>query len=168
MIILLGGSGYIGQAFASELEKRKLPFKSVSRAQIDYSRFDVLLRFLRDTKPTFLINAAGYTGKPNVDACEIAGGRRPGQGARGGLDHRIRGQLEVGFAAGQGKPPHPRMPRDQLLREGGMFRRAGDWSFVLECSPTGRYEASGGGGAAAPGVTATRMGRSLDAIAGPL
>jgi UDP-glucose 4,6-dehydratase len=72
MIILLGGSGYIGQAFASELEKRKLPFKSVSRAQIDYSRFDVLLRFLRDTKPTFLINAAGYTGKPNVDACEIA------------------------------------------------------------------------------------------------
>ena len=27
-------------------------------------------RLIRETKPTFLINAAGYTGKPNVDACE--------------------------------------------------------------------------------------------------
>ena len=29
-------------------------------------------RFLRSKKPRFLINAAGYTGKPNVDACELA------------------------------------------------------------------------------------------------
>jgi UDP-glucose 4,6-dehydratase len=72
MIILLGGSGYIGQAFDTELRKRNQLFKSISRAQIDYSRFDVLLRFLRDINPVFLINAAGYTGKPNVDACEIA------------------------------------------------------------------------------------------------
>jgi UDP-glucose 4,6-dehydratase len=72
MIILLGASGYIGQAFDTELRKRNRLFKSISRAQIDYSRFDVLLRFLRDIKPVFLINAAGYTGKPNVDACEIA------------------------------------------------------------------------------------------------
>ena len=26
---------------------------------------------MRRAKPDFLINAAGYTGKPNVDACEI-------------------------------------------------------------------------------------------------
>jgi len=72
MIIVLGASGYIGQAFAAELQKRKQPFKALSRAQVDYSRFDVLLNFLRETKPAFLVNAAGYTGKPNVDACEIA------------------------------------------------------------------------------------------------
>ena len=72
MIILLGASGYIGQAFVTELQKRNRPFKSVSRSQMDYSRFDALLRFLRDTKPAFVINAAGYTGKPNVDACEVA------------------------------------------------------------------------------------------------
>lgn len=72
MIILLGASGYIGQAFVNELQKRKQSFKTLSRAQVDYTRFDVLLRFLRETKPIFLINAAGYTGKPNVDACEIA------------------------------------------------------------------------------------------------
>ena len=72
MITLLGASGYIGQAFVGELRRRNQPFKALSRAQVDYSRFDVLLAFLRETKATFLINAAGYTGKPNVDACEIA------------------------------------------------------------------------------------------------
>lgn len=72
MIILLGASGYVGQAFARELRKRNQSFKALSRSQVDYSRFDVLLAFLREIKPAFLINAAGYTGKPNVDACEIA------------------------------------------------------------------------------------------------
>ena len=72
MIIVLGASGYIGQAFATELQRRNQPFKALSRSQLDYSRFDALLRFLHETKPAFLVNAAGYTGKPNVDACEIA------------------------------------------------------------------------------------------------
>ena len=39
---------------------------------MDYTRFDVLLEFLKTSRPEFVINAAGYTGKPNVDACEIA------------------------------------------------------------------------------------------------
>ena len=72
MILLLGASGYIGQAFARELAQRQLSFIPLSRRQIDYSRFDVLLEFLRSQKPAFVINAAGYTGKPNVDACELA------------------------------------------------------------------------------------------------
>lgn len=70
MILLLGGSGYIGGAFAAELRRRKLDFISLSRGQLDYTRFDVLLEFLRSKKPEFVVNAAGYTGKPNVDACE--------------------------------------------------------------------------------------------------
>lgn len=70
MIVLLGASGYIGQAFADELRRRQRDFLAVSRTQIDYTRFEVLLDFLRERKPEFLINAAGYTGKPNVDACE--------------------------------------------------------------------------------------------------
>lgn len=37
---------------------------------MDYTRFDVLRELLRNERPAFLINAAGYTGKPNVDACE--------------------------------------------------------------------------------------------------
>jgi dTDP-4-dehydrorhamnose reductase len=72
MILLLGASGYIGQAFVRELQRRKWPFKLLSRKDVDYSRFEVLLEFLKKNKPEFLVNAAGYTGKPNVDACEIA------------------------------------------------------------------------------------------------
>jgi dTDP-4-dehydrorhamnose reductase len=70
MIILLGGSGYIGQAFAQELTARGLRFEAPTRAQADYTRFDVLSELLQRTKPDFLVNSAGYTGKPNVDACE--------------------------------------------------------------------------------------------------
>lgn len=71
MILLLGASGYIGEAFATELQRRKKEFIPLSRKQVDYSRFDLLLEFLRAQKPSFVINAAGYTGKPNVDACEL-------------------------------------------------------------------------------------------------
>jgi dTDP-4-dehydrorhamnose reductase len=72
MILLLGASGYIGEAFARELQRRKWPFTPVSRKDVDYTRFDVLVEFLKKNKPKFIVNAAGYTGKPNVDACEIA------------------------------------------------------------------------------------------------
>jgi dTDP-4-dehydrorhamnose reductase len=72
MILLLGGTGYIGQAFKSELERRKRPFISLSRREVDYTRFDSLLDFLKGKRPEFVVNAAGYTGKPNVDACESA------------------------------------------------------------------------------------------------
>lgn len=72
MILLLGGTGYIGQAFKKELERRKRPFISLSRREVDYTRFDLLLKFLKGKKPEFVVNAAGYTGKPNVDACEGA------------------------------------------------------------------------------------------------
>jgi dTDP-4-dehydrorhamnose reductase len=71
MILLLGATGYIGKAFAGELSRRKKDFVPLSRKDADYTRFDVLLEFLKTKKPAFVINAAGYTGKPNVDACEL-------------------------------------------------------------------------------------------------
>ncbi len=71
MILLLGASGYIGEAFARELQRRKIEFIPLARRQVDYTRFDLLLDFLKAKKPSFVINAAGYTGKPNVDACEL-------------------------------------------------------------------------------------------------
>jgi dTDP-4-dehydrorhamnose reductase len=72
MILLLGGTGYIGQAFAAELQRRKRPFIALLRREVDYTRFELLLDFLQSRKPEFVVNAAGYTGKPNVDACEVA------------------------------------------------------------------------------------------------
>lgn len=71
MILLLGASGYIGEAFVAELQRRKMDFLPLSRKQVDYTRFEPLLNFLKTNKPAFVINVAGYTGKPNVDACEL-------------------------------------------------------------------------------------------------
>ena len=71
MILLLGASGYIGEALcggAAAAQERIFP---LSRRELDYTRFDLLLEFLRANKPKFVINCAGFTGKPNVDACEL-------------------------------------------------------------------------------------------------
>jgi len=70
MIVLLGGTGYVGRAYQELFKQRGLPYKSLSRAEVDYTDLKTLTSWLKSNKPDFLINAAGYTGKPNVDACE--------------------------------------------------------------------------------------------------
>jgi len=70
MVIVLGATGYIGQAFDKELSQRKIPFRAVSRKEFNYADYRVLRSALQKDKPEFVINAAGFTGKPNVDACE--------------------------------------------------------------------------------------------------
>jgi UDP-glucose 4,6-dehydratase len=72
MILLLGASGYVGQAFAGELYRRGSRFVPLTRKALDYTQFDLLFDYVRKLRPSFLINAAGYTGRPNVDACEDA------------------------------------------------------------------------------------------------
>lgn len=71
MILLLGGTGYVGQAYQKLFTSRGIAFRSVSRSEIDYTRPELLRTLIAETKPEFLINSAGYTGKPNVDACEL-------------------------------------------------------------------------------------------------
>jgi dTDP-4-dehydrorhamnose reductase len=70
MIILLGATGYVGGQFARTLQERGIEFVAPLRSEIDYGQFTVLRGFIEKIRPEFLINAAGYTGKPNVDACE--------------------------------------------------------------------------------------------------
>lgn len=70
MILLLGASGYIGSEFIRELGCRGMPYAALSRSEVDYTHFGSLLRYIQEHRPDFIINAAGYTGKPNVDACE--------------------------------------------------------------------------------------------------
>jgi dTDP-4-dehydrorhamnose reductase len=72
MILLLGASGYFGQAFAIELRRRGQPFIPLTRAAFDYTQFDLLFDYVRKTKPKFLINAAAFSARPNVDACETS------------------------------------------------------------------------------------------------
>lgn len=62
----------MGRAFARELERRGWEYVGISREKADYTRFERLRELLDSVRPGFLINAAGYAGKPNVDACEQA------------------------------------------------------------------------------------------------
>ena len=71
MIYLLGGSGYVGHAYQALLTRKGVPFRNLRRAELDYTDRETLRAALLRDKPEFLINAAGYTGKPNVDACEL-------------------------------------------------------------------------------------------------
>ena len=71
MIYLLGGSGYVGHAYQALLTRKGIPFRNLRRAELDYTDVATLTAALRADRPDFLINAAGYTGKPNVDACEL-------------------------------------------------------------------------------------------------
>jgi dTDP-4-dehydrorhamnose reductase len=71
MIILLGSSGYVGKEFERILSKRGMSYKALTRAQVDYTSAAQLRSHLVANRPDFIINAAGFTGKPNVDACEL-------------------------------------------------------------------------------------------------
>ncbi len=71
MIYLLGGSGYVGQAYQDLLVRKNILFKNLRRSELDYGDVAALTAVLKADRPQFLINAAGYTGKPNVDACEL-------------------------------------------------------------------------------------------------
>lgn len=69
MILLLGASGYIGQEFNKQLFQNNLPVRSCSvpTKELTYTQLELLHKAL---KLTTIVNCAGYTGKPNVDACE--------------------------------------------------------------------------------------------------
>ena len=71
MILLLGGSGYVGSRVRRHMERDGTPYVNVRRAQCDYYDRDQLNDAIRQVRPNFLINAAGFTGVPNVDACEL-------------------------------------------------------------------------------------------------
>lgn len=60
----------MGNALQGVLRGRSLAFRAVSRGEVDYTRREGLMRVVEEAGASFVINAAGYTGKPNVDACE--------------------------------------------------------------------------------------------------
>lgn len=70
MILLLGGSGYVGSAFGRELARRGLPHASPGRTEADLATRGGIDQLLDAVRPDWVVNAAGYTGTPNVDASE--------------------------------------------------------------------------------------------------
>lgn len=52
MITILGGSGYVGQAYCKRLSREEIPFENLSRTRIDYSCTDKLVRYLQERRPS--------------------------------------------------------------------------------------------------------------------
>lgn len=73
MILLLGATGYIGQAFGRELRRRGQSFVPLAREALDYTQFNLLFDYVRQLRPSFLINAAGYAAQPgdNDTCCDL-------------------------------------------------------------------------------------------------
>ena len=72
MIILFGSTGYIGSEFKRQLEQKQIEFKCWSDTS-NTTFYDLEKWYAEAGYPIIdvAINAAGYTGKPNVDACEL-------------------------------------------------------------------------------------------------
>src|SRR4051794_18742079 len=70
-IWILGASGYVGSAYQRLLDSKRVPYRTLPRRDLDYYNVATLTAALREARPAFLVNCAGYTGKPNVDACEL-------------------------------------------------------------------------------------------------
>ena len=71
--VVLGSTGYIGSKFVEQitgLGRLTHNVISLSSKDVDCTNYSALKEKLEEINPDYLINAAGYTGKPNVDACE--------------------------------------------------------------------------------------------------
>ena len=69
MYLVLGKNGYVANTFA-KLLSLNYDFISIGRDDFNYYDCNLLANFIIKNNISLLINAAGFTGKPNVDACE--------------------------------------------------------------------------------------------------
>jgi len=72
MLTLLGANGFIGKWMTNSLRYSQISFTPLSRIDLNYYDAKRLRNFLASNQSRYLINCAGFTGKPNVDACESA------------------------------------------------------------------------------------------------
>jgi dTDP-4-dehydrorhamnose reductase len=71
--IVLGKNGYIASSFNRLFGfDDSIVLHFVSRNEVNYLDGSILKRYLEVVNASCVINAAGFTGKPNVDACELA------------------------------------------------------------------------------------------------
>jgi len=72
MFVVLGASGFVGSILVHHLKLNSYPCIGLNRNSIVLKNEKDLADCLKGLKPSFILNAAGFTGKPNVDACESA------------------------------------------------------------------------------------------------
>ncbi len=69
--VLICGNGYVGGYVFAQLSKNtSLEVALESKATLDYTDEYYLRDYLKEQRFDYLINAQGYTGRPNVDAAE--------------------------------------------------------------------------------------------------
>lgn len=71
MIVIFGSGGYVGRYYRRYFERKGFSFKVVSRSECESRDSKQLVNLFSSHQASFVINCAGYTGKPNVDACEL-------------------------------------------------------------------------------------------------
>jgi len=71
MILLLGSTGFVGNEFRKLLDSKSVAWMPLSGRAFNFSNKAPLSAELKGQNISFVINCAGYTGKPNVDACEL-------------------------------------------------------------------------------------------------
>ena len=71
-IPLLLGKGFVGSSISDYFERNNLNHFIYNRQMVDYTNIDQLSELLKEKKEqiSYIINCFGYTGSPNVDACE--------------------------------------------------------------------------------------------------
>ena len=67
-IFIFGAAGFFGSHFVELFNKAGW---EVIKDRVDITDYSAIKRYLVDSKPDAVINAAGKTGRPNVDWCEI-------------------------------------------------------------------------------------------------
>jgi len=87
MILLLGASGYVGKKYQEYLQHKNIPYvcESVRFEGNVWNIYNTIKRH----NPLFVINCAGFTGIPNVDACNLPENIQPCQDANVNLVHAI-------------------------------------------------------------------------------
>jgi dTDP-4-dehydrorhamnose reductase len=78
--VLIVGNGMLGEAFARVCERRGLPYRVLSRDQMDITRAEMVDAALGEYNPWVVVNAAGFTG---VDDAEVDENRCYAVNARG-------------------------------------------------------------------------------------
>jgi dTDP-4-dehydrorhamnose reductase len=70
MKLVILGKGFIGTHLYRFLNEKIIDVKAFNRNELNYSDSRVLQSYIKNNRPDYIINCCGYTGAPNVDACE--------------------------------------------------------------------------------------------------
>lgn len=69
--VLILGLGYIGTKLKNYLKNNGVDVTAFSQKDFDYTCEENLLKHIAASSYDYVINCSGYTGRPNVDGCEI-------------------------------------------------------------------------------------------------